>query len=88
MRLEQGMWDALNEICAREGMSVHSLCTVIKNKIDADQAETPPSGEITLTSAIRAFALRYFREAEAIAIPENGIRQGKDHLESSDPCAG
>ena len=47
------MWDALNEICLREGRSVHDICT----EIDRQRAQ---SG---LTAGVRVYILRYFREA-------------------------
>jgi predicted DNA-binding ribbon-helix-helix protein len=47
------MWDALNEICARERRSLHDVCT----GIDRQRRQ---SG---LTAAVRVFILNYFREA-------------------------
>jgi predicted DNA-binding ribbon-helix-helix protein len=47
------MWDALNEICTREGRSVHDICT----EIDRQRSQ---SG---LTAGVRVYILRYFREA-------------------------
>ena len=47
------MWDALSEICAREGRSVHEICT----EIDRQRTQ---SG---LTAGVRVFILNYFREA-------------------------
>ena len=53
LRLENDVWEALEEICEREDMSVHELCTLI------DQRRKGSSR----TAAVRAFVLRYFREA-------------------------
>lgn len=47
------MWDALSEICAREGRSVHDICA----QVDQERAQ---SG---LTAGVRVFILNYFREA-------------------------
>jgi predicted DNA-binding ribbon-helix-helix protein len=47
------MWDALNEICTREGRSVHDICT----EIDRQRRQ---SG---LTSGVRVYIVTYFREA-------------------------
>lgn len=61
-RLEPEMWDALSEICAREGRSLHDICGQI-------EAKRTQSG---LTSAVRVFILNYFREAateEDLALP-------------------
>lgn len=47
------MWDALQEICSREGRSIHDVCT----EIDRQRRQ---SG---LTAGVRVFILNYFREA-------------------------
>ncbi len=47
------MWDALTEICAREGRSLHDVCT----QVDKQRNQ---SG---LTAGVRVFILNYFREA-------------------------
>jgi len=53
IRLEPQMWDALHEICAREGRSLHEICTEI------DRARNSSA----LTAAVRVYILNYFREA-------------------------
>jgi len=53
-RLEPFMWDALYDICARERMTIHMLCTRINERKDTNTS---------LTAAIRVFALAYFRAA-------------------------
>ena len=53
VRLEQLMWDALQEIATREGMSVHEVC----QKIDRSRSES------SLTAGIRVYILTYFRGA-------------------------
>jgi predicted DNA-binding ribbon-helix-helix protein len=47
------MWDALSEICAREGRSLHDIC----QQVDKERSQ---SG---LTAGVRVFILNYFREA-------------------------
>ncbi len=47
------MWDALGEICRREGLNVHQLCT----RIDRNR------GQSGLTAAIRVYIVTYFRVA-------------------------
>lgn len=47
------MWDALSEICAREGRSLHDICRQVER-------ERTQSG---LTAGVRVFILNYFREA-------------------------
>ena len=53
LRLEQDVWDALEEVCSREAMSVHALCTLIEQRRVGSSR----------TAAVRAFVLGYFREA-------------------------
>ena len=49
--LEVEMWEALDDICRREGLNINHLCTMI----DKAQHDT------SRTSTIRCFTLRYFR---------------------------
>ena len=51
MRLEPAMWDALDEICRREGRTIHELCTMV----DRQRRESK------LTAAIRVFVMAYYR---------------------------
>ena len=53
IRLEASMWDALAEVCRREGVSLGEQC----KQIDAVRRES------TLTAAIRVFLLSYFKAA-------------------------
>ena len=53
LRLEQDVWDALEEICSREGLNAHELCTHIELRRTGSSR----------TAAVRAFVLSYFREA-------------------------
>jgi|SRR5579883_2915053 predicted DNA-binding ribbon-helix-helix protein len=53
IRLEPAMWEALQQICLREGKTIHDLVTEI------DHARV----ESSLTAAIRVYLLRYFRAA-------------------------
>ncbi len=53
MRLEPELWDALLEICQREGQDLHGLI----RRVDALRDE---GGR---TSAVRVFLLQYFRAA-------------------------
>jgi len=66
MRLEPSMWDALEDIARREGMTINKLCTEIKERIDR-QAELrgipPEKADVTLTSAVRVFIAAYYRRA-------------------------
>ena len=53
LRLEKAMWDALEEICLREGRSMHDLCAHVE-RIRAER---------TLTAGIRVYILEYYRRA-------------------------
>jgi len=53
MRLEQEMWEALQEICRREEMTVHEVCSLIDER----------RGISSLTAAMRVFILMYYRSA-------------------------
>jgi predicted DNA-binding ribbon-helix-helix protein len=53
VRLEPEMWESLLEIITREGVTLHQLCTEIARQ----------RGLSSLTAAIRAYALAYFRSA-------------------------
>jgi predicted DNA-binding ribbon-helix-helix protein len=53
VRLEPPMWEALQEVAAREGKPVNDIVT------DIDRTRN----ESTLTAAIRVFLLRYYRRA-------------------------
>ena len=55
LRLEPEIWEELAELCAREGLTVHQLCTLIEDYRHGDSR----------TSAVRAFAVTYFRMAAA-----------------------
>jgi predicted DNA-binding ribbon-helix-helix protein len=53
MRLEPELWSALDEICRREGLTLAALVQHIER-------DAHPGGR---TSAVRVYALRYFRAA-------------------------
>jgi predicted DNA-binding ribbon-helix-helix protein len=60
MRLEPEMWDALAEICAREGVAMGTLIKQIEQQ----------EHEGGRTSAVRVHVLQYFR----VAATEEGHR--------------
>jgi predicted DNA-binding ribbon-helix-helix protein len=53
LRLEQDVWDALEEICSRESLNVHELCTHIEKHRDVSSR----------TASVRTYVLSYFRAA-------------------------
>lgn len=54
VRLEPQMWNALNDIAAREECSVHEICSLI---------DISKRDETSLTAAIRVFLMLYYRAA-------------------------
>ena len=65
VRLEREMWDALGEICAREGSSVNQVC--------AQVADTNAEGGFT--SGLRVFIVKYFRDGERHANRRPGAEE-------------
>ena len=51
--MEPEVWDALMEICRREGHTSHDICTLLSKW----------RGQSSLTSALRVFILGYYRAA-------------------------
>ncbi|WP_455172838.1 ribbon-helix-helix domain-containing protein [Azospirillum largimobile] len=85
MRLEPSMWDALEDIGRREGLTVNRLCTQIKERIE-EQARrrgiSPEDADVTLTSAVRVFIASYYRRA---CTEDGHLRAGHG---GSDPFIG
>ncbi len=85
MRLEPSMWDALEEIGRREGLTVNHLCTQIKERIE-EQARrrgiSSKDADVTLTSAVRVFIASYYRRA---CTEDGHVRAGHG---GSDPFIG
>jgi predicted DNA-binding ribbon-helix-helix protein len=82
MRLEAAMWIGLEEICRRERVSLHNLCTWIS----AQRSES------TLTGSVRIFVLNYFVAAateDGHARAGHGTRIFRDKLKygSAPPIA-
>lgn len=53
IRLEEEMWVAVDELCRREGMTVHELCSLIDRF----------RGDSSLTAGLRVFLVEYYRNA-------------------------
>lgn len=58
LRLEIELWEAIEEICEREGLSLHELCSLI---------EPVRMKGTSRTSAIRAFTILYYKIASRTA---------------------
>jgi predicted DNA-binding ribbon-helix-helix protein len=54
VRLEPEIWSALLDVAAREGCTVHTLCTLIRAR---------KRTHTSLTAAIRVFVVLYYRAA-------------------------
>lgn len=63
LRLEKATWEALDQICACENMSVHEVCSMIEDVRFGSSR----------TSAVRAFIVTYFTLA---ANSRKGLRPG------------
>ena len=63
IRLEQTIWDALDEICQREGLTVHQLCALIEDHRQGSSR----------TSAVRTFVVSYLRAL----VSENSLQRKK-----------
>lgn len=75
LRLQKEMWDAIDEICRRERLSIHQLCSRIAER----------RGERSLTSEVRVYAISYFRAA---ANDEGHLRAGHGVLAEAARQAG
>ncbi|WP_211099669.1 ribbon-helix-helix domain-containing protein [Azospirillum agricola] len=66
LRLEASVWEALEDIGQREGLSLNALCTQIDRRI-AERARRHGTGDgeasVSLALAIRTFVLGYYRHA-------------------------
>ena len=76
LRLEPEIWEALDEICAREGLTFHQLCTLVDDYRRGNSR----------TSAVRVFTVTYFRMAAA-DIDRVGVRRGRQARASSGKSA-
>lgn len=53
LRLEEEIWEALRDVCRREAVNMHELCTLIEDC----------RGKSSRTSTVRAFIVTYLRKA-------------------------
>ncbi len=49
IRLEPVFWDMMEQVCERESMTTHEICTLVSERV----------GEYGLTGAIRVFLISY-----------------------------
>ncbi len=63
LRLEQALWDAVGDICDKEGLTLHELITLIDHR----------RNKISRTSAVRTFIVTYLL---ALATEKSRLRKG------------
>ena len=63
MRLERPIWDAIGDICDKEGLTIHEFITLIDHRRD----------KISRTSVVRAFVVTYLH---ALATESGRLRKG------------
>jgi predicted DNA-binding ribbon-helix-helix protein len=68
LRLQSEMWDAIDEICRRERLSIHEFCSRIALQRNSR----------SLTSEVRVYTMAYYRAA---ASDEGHVRAGHGVLE-------
>ncbi len=61
LRLEQAIWDVVDDICRREDITVHQLFTLIDYRRQGNSR----------TSAVRSFVVDYLRAL----VPKNGAQR-------------
>ncbi|NBC32455.1 MAG: hypothetical protein GVY13_07240 [Alphaproteobacteria bacterium] len=76
IRLEEYMWEALKEICARENINIHEFCS----RVDEHRKES------ALTAAIRVAITAYYREG--MKQLSRGIEAGGQTREDRSPVRG
>ena len=75
LRLEQVIWDAVDDICRREDLTVHQLFTLIDNRRQGNSR----------TSAVRSFVVGYLR---ALAPMKGAQQKGTAFSILSDKTSG
>lgn len=60
IRLEASYWDALDEICEREDLTLQELCLDLRDRLsDTANGQSPPS----MANGIRVFIVGYYRKS-------------------------
>ncbi len=63
LRLEPAIWDAIGDICDKEGLTIHELITLIDHR----------RNETSRTSAVRTFVVTYLHD---LATERGRLRKG------------
>jgi predicted DNA-binding ribbon-helix-helix protein len=70
VRLESAMWDALHELCRREGKTAHAICSMVNRE----------RHQSSLTAALRDYIMSYFRAA---ATEDGHLRAGHGRVQTA-----
>ena len=62
LRLEPSYWEALDDICHREDLTVDELCSDLKDRLDS-QSRRSRGIAVSLANAVRVFIVGYYRKA-------------------------
>ncbi|MBB3265732.1 putative DNA-binding ribbon-helix-helix protein [Azospirillum sp. OGB3] len=62
LRLEPSYWEALDDICHREDLTVDELCSDLKDRLDS-QSRRSRGTAVSLANAVRVFIVGYYRKA-------------------------
>ncbi len=63
IRLELSYWEALEEICRREDLTVDELCCDLKDRLVEQSRRVRSVGGVSLANAVRVFIVGYYRKA-------------------------
>ena len=63
LRLEPALWDAMGDICGKEGLTVHELISLIDRR----------RNKVSRTSAVRTFIVTYLHD---LATESGRLRKG------------
>jgi predicted DNA-binding ribbon-helix-helix protein len=81
LRMEQEAWEALAEICRRENMNLHQICSLV------DRSYTRSNKGANRTSAIRSFIIAYLWIAPCKSC-DTGEEQGILIVDDEGDCTG
>lgn len=64
LRIEPSYWEALDDICRREEMTLGELCSDLRRRLAIHVQRLGQGSEaVSLANAVRVFAVGYYRQA-------------------------
>lgn len=63
LRLEPSYWEALDEICRREDLTVDELCGDLQDRLETQTRRRRRLSGVSLANAVRVFIVGYYRKA-------------------------